>query len=149
MISDRISSLFFICISVIFLVGALCMPIGQPNEPGPGFMPLFLGVIMVLISGGLLLQGFFRPEPTSSELMNRGSIIRIALSVVGLVLYCVLLPFVGFFFVTFLFEIAYMKLFGVTKWRTILMVAITATLGAFLLFDTLLQIPFPKGSWWG
>ena len=148
MISDRVSSLFFLCVSIFFLVAALRMPFGHLNEPGPGLMPVLLGLIMVLTSGGLFLQGFFRPEAISSEWVHRGSINRIVLFVVGLILYCVLLPLLGFLFVTFLFEIACMKIFDVTKWRTILLVAVAATLGTFFLFDTLLQIPFPRGVWW-
>lgn len=124
------------------------MPLGQPKEPGPGFMPFLLGLIMVLISGGLSLKALIRPEGATSELIEKGSILRVALLVVGLVIYCILLPWVGFFVLTFLFEIVFLKLFGVPKWRTILVVAIAVTLGAILIFETWLHVPFPKGVWW-
>jgi len=146
-ISDRWSSLFFLAVSLCFLAAALQMPFGQPNQPGPGFMPLLLGVIMVLTSGGLLLRGCLRGEAGPTGPVAKQAVIRIVLLVVGLVLYCVLLPVVGFFAVTFLFEVAYMKVFGVRRWRTILLAAVAATLGAYLLFEVILAIPFPKGMW--
>jgi hypothetical protein len=149
MIRDRVSSLLFLSLSIIFLAASLHMPFGQFSEPGPGFMPLFLGIIMVLISGGLSLKALIRPEREApSELLEKGSIVRCALLVIGLVFYCVLLPWVGFLVLTFLFEIVLLKLFGVRKWRTILAVATAVTLGSILIFETWLQVPFPKGTWW-
>jgi len=146
--SDRVSSLSFWVVSVAFLYASLHMPLGQPKEPGPGFMPFILGLIMVSISGGLSLKALIRPEVASSKLIEKGSILRVALLVVGLVIYCILLPWVGFFVLTFLFEIVFLKLFGVPKWRTILVVAIAVTFGAILIFETWLHVPFPKGVWW-
>lgn len=148
MIGDRLSSIFFLAVSIIFLYSTLHMPIGQPKEPGPGFMPFLLGLIMVLISGGLFLKAFIRPERASSELMEKGSIIRVALIVIGLVIYCALLPLAGFLILTFIFEAVFLKLLGVPKWRTILLVAIAVTLGTILIFETWLHVPFPKGLWW-
>ncbi len=147
MISDRVSSLVFLCTSIFFFVAALRMPFGRLNEPGPGLLPVLLGILMVVTSGALVLQGFFRLERSVSHSLERASVNRMIVFVLGLALYCLLLPVLGFFTVTLLFEIGCMKLFGVTKWRTILSVAIAATLGAYYLFDTLLQIPFPRGVW--
>lgn len=148
MISDRVSSLFFLCISIIYLVFSLQMPIGQLSQPGPGLMPFSLGVIMVLVSLGNLLRCLNLPKLNAFESINREAYVRISLLIVGLILYCVLLPLLGFFFVTFFFEIAYMKLFGVTRWRTMISVAIAVTLVTFFFFDIYLQIPFPRGIWW-
>jgi hypothetical protein len=148
MISDRISSIFFLAVSLAFLAAVLPMPFGQPREPGPGFMPLLLSLLMVSISGGLTVTAFVRPGRRAGEQLEKGAARRIILLVVGLALYCVLLPAVGFLILTVIFEAIFLKVLGVPRWRTIWTVALAATVGASLVFEIWLQIPFPKGLWW-
>jgi hypothetical protein len=146
--NERISSLFFLLLSLFFLVASFGMPIGKPSAPGAGFLPLFLAVIMVLVSGGIAWKAFIRPQTTSSEALEKGEVIRIVLLVVGFALYCALLSVVGFYVLSLLYLIYFMKLFSVPKWWTILLVAIITTVCSYFLFELFLQIPFPKGIWW-
>ena len=148
MISDRMSSLFFLAVSVAFLAAVLSMPFGQPKEPGPGFMPLLLSLLMVSISGGLTLKAFLRPDRAAEEMLEKGAGRRIIFLVVGLVLYCALLPVVGFLVLTVIFEVIFLKVLGVPRWWTIWIVALAATAGASLVFEVWLLVPFPKGLWW-
>jgi len=147
-ISDRMSSLFFLIVSVAFLASVLTMPLGQAKEPGPGFMPLLLSLLMVAISGGLTVKAFVRPGPAVGEPLEKGAGKRIILLVVGLALYCGLLPVVGFLVLTVIFEAIFLKVLGVPRWRTIWIVALAATAGASLVFEVWLLVPFPRGLWW-
>ena len=148
MINDRMSSLFFLAVSVAFLAAVLPMPFGQPREPGAGFMPLLLSLLMVSISGGLTLKAFVRPSQAAEEPLEKGAGRRIIFLVIGLALYCVLLPVVGFLVLTVIFEAIFLKVLGVPRWRTIWIVALAATAGASLVFEVWLLVPFPKGLWW-
>jgi hypothetical protein len=147
-INERVSSIFFLAVSLAFLGAVLTMPFGQPREPGPGFMPLLLSLLMVSISGGLTVTAFLRPARPAGEPLEKGTVRRITLLVVGLALYCILLPVVGFLILTVIFEAIFLKVLGVPRWRTIWTVALAATAGASLVFEIWLQIPFPKGIWW-
>ncbi len=59
-----------------------------------------------------------------------------------------LLTPVGFPVLTLIFLIVFMKILGVPRWRTILIVAVGTTICSMLIFETWLAVPFPKGLWW-
>lgn len=148
MISERVSSFFFLVLSLAFLGGVLGMPIGKANHPGPGFMPLFLSLFMAILSGVFTLKAFSHPGKPSGETEERGQNKYVILLILGLIGYCALLPFVGFLVLTFIFLVVFMRLLGVPKWSTILAFAATASIVSTLLFEIWLAVPFPKGVWW-
>jgi hypothetical protein len=115
--------------------------------PGPGFMPLLLGIIMLIIAGGLSFRAFLL-NPPSPETIEKGSLLRVLMVVSGLILYSLLLAYIGFTVLTLLFLGVFMRLLGVKNWWTILLVSVAATVVAVLVFDKWLHVPFPKGIWW-
>jgi putative tricarboxylic transport membrane protein len=148
MTNDRVSSLVFLAISVAFLIAAAQMPLGQLKTPGAGFMPLILSIFMVAFGGAFTCKAFLRPGNTANKPMEKGALRRVFFLLLGLVAYCVLLKPVGFPVLTLIFLVVFMKILGVPRWRTILVVALVATVCAILIFETWLAIPFPRGLWW-
>lgn len=148
MISEWLVSLFFLVVSTVFLLATLDMPIGHTYNPGPGFLPLLLALFMVSISGGLLFRQIFQPVRGSIKLIEKGTVSRSIFLVGWLIAYWALLPLVGFFVLTFVFEAVFLKVLGVSRGRTILVVAFGAACLSILIFEIWCQIPFPKGLWW-
>lgn len=148
MTNERVGSLVFLIVSVAFLVAALRMPLGQLKTPGPGFMPMLLAILMVAFSGTFVCKAFLKPEKREEEPLAKGALGRVFSLILGLIAYCALLTPVGFPVLTLIFLIVFMKILGVPRWRTILIVAVGTTICSMLIFETWLAVPFPKGLWW-
>lgn len=144
----RASSMVFFGVSLATLWAALTMPIGDLGTPGPGFLPLLLGVFMVGTSGGLVVGELRRPSARSAEASAPGAARRVTLFVVALIAYCVLLPVVGFLPLTFLLQVGLLRLLGVSRAGTVLLIAALATGVSYFLFERWLGVPFPQGWWW-
>jgi len=63
--------------------------------------------------------------------------------------YVVITPYLGYVGSTALLVGAVARFSGAAFGRNLLIIAIAGALGLWLLFDPLLSIPLPVGSWWG
>jgi hypothetical protein len=63
---QRIVSIFFLILSVAYLVGSLSLPLGSARKPGPGILPLTIGIFLSFSSLLYFVKVFFlekrRPE---------------------------------------------------------------------------------------
>ncbi len=60
---DRIASLFFLIVGAFFALYSCTIEIGEWHEPGPGFLPFWAGITLVLMSIGLLASNWSRKGP--------------------------------------------------------------------------------------
>ena len=113
--------------------------IGSLTAMGPGFMPVALGVCLVLLALALL-AGELRTAP-ESEL---GFPLRPVLWVgTGILAWALLIDVIGFFpasIVQLLFSSFALPQRG---WRSIVMLALGMTLASYIVFVTLLGVPVP------
>ena len=113
--------------------------VGSLTAMGPGFMPVALGVCLVLL-GIALFAGELRIAP-KTEL---GFPLRPVLWVGGGILaWAMLIDVLGFFpasIVQLLFSSFALPQEG---WRSVLILALGMTLAAYILFVTLLGVPVP------
>lgn len=112
---------------------------GSLTAMGPGFIPVVLGVCLILLALGLLV-GELRAAPDA----NLGFPLRPVLWVGGGILaWALLINILGFFpasIVQLLFSSLSLKQ---QSWRTIALLALGMTLGSYIVFVTLLGVPVP------
>jgi putative tricarboxylic transport membrane protein len=141
-----LASLFFLCFGLIFALYARSLEIGTVEEPGPGFLPFWAGILLCGMAVLLILKTFlgkmveadlFFPEKDSWK--------RVSMVFLSLVAYNLLLTHLGFTLVTFLFVGFLVKSVFPQGWITTLATAALSTLGARILFVNLLELQFPKG----
>jgi len=143
---NLLASLFFLGSGLFFTFYARSLEIGTIEEPGPGFLPYWAGILLagmavLLILKNLVTKVFeeavFFPEKDSWK--------RVGMVFLALVAYNLLLKPLGFTLVTFLFVGFLLKAIFPQGWITTLVTAALSTLGARLLFVTFLELQFPKG----
>lgn len=152
---DRISSLIWSGVGVAIVaivIGSSEMKLGTWNAPGPGFMSMLTGVIIVFL--GLIV--FFKAclhkrkkkvETKARDLQAKVKVNKLFLCVAFLFLYAILLDPLGYVGTTFLF-IGFMLLFVErTRWFVALATAVAVTFISYALFGLWLQVPLPKGPW--
>lgn len=120
------------------------LKIDQVQEPGPGFVPFFLGLILAILSVVSLI--FPYPQKKAMAFWNdwqKGQGILYIFG--GFAIYLLVLKTLGFYIGTFLLMFFLLKMFGEAGYRRPLLVALLTVAVTYLLFHKLLFIPFPQG----
>jgi putative tricarboxylic transport membrane protein len=143
---DRIAAIFFFAVGAFFALYACTIEIGAWNEPGPGFLPLWAGITLSLMSSALLTKSFRRAGPVRSSFFpEAASWKRVLATFSALTAYNVVFDFLGFTLTTFLFIGFLVKFIFPQTWLRSFIVALSSAVIARLLFVNFLQTQLPKG----
>jgi hypothetical protein len=139
---DVIGGLFWAGVGIFFALGAVKLKLGTFRDPGPGFIPLGIALLLILFSLFTLAEGLIRPTGKTREIPWR----RPALVIGAVLLYALLLSIIGFLPGTFILMVILLGLLMRVEKRkrlyVLLFSAVTA-LGAWLVFSVFLRVPFP------
>jgi hypothetical protein len=147
---DTVSGLFWLVIGLGLSIWSLTSyEIGRLTQPGPGYLPLALGIILILLSL-ILLIGHMRKasktKQTVSPFSGSGGWKRVIYAVLVLIVTGFFFETVGYLLTFFLLIVLLMK--GAAEpqtWRRIVLTALLTTLGVYLIFVLLLEQPLPRG----
>ena len=146
---ERVVALTVLALSGAYLTKALALPYGSTARPGAGFFPTLIAIfgcaIGLAMTGRAFLvpaAGVSRGDAGLSE-AERG---RVLSTIVVLVAFCLLLPWVGYPLVAFGFVGVLLRRLG-TPWRTALIVGALSAAASHYLFAVLLDVPLPRGPW--
>ena len=130
-----------------FALYARTVEIGSWNEPGPGFLPFWAGIILTAMAFALFLVSYTRKAWTArpSFFPQSDSWKRILVTFLALIAYNLLLPPLGFTLTTFLFLAFLVKFIFPQTWMRTLLVAVLGAAMARLLFINFLETQLPKG----
>jgi len=109
------------------------------GEPGPGRMPIAIGSLAVALAAALAVQAFVRK---SEEAVRFPRLAAVGAFTAAVLVYAVIIPFIGYYAATGLFLIAVMALLR-AAWRTTVGVAAGFLAFVLLIFDMLLGVPLP------
>ncbi len=145
---DLFSSLFWMLCSVFIIVGSLRLPVGQPHNPGPGFLPLSVGGLMAILSSVLLWRS--RPKKNTEEAPQKSgprNLFKLVATFAALLIYVPAFPFLGFLFATIPLMVFLFKAIGEAGWKISLAGGTFISLGMYMIFKVWLQVQFPIGLW--
>ena len=144
---NRVAALFFLAVGIFFTLYSRKVEVGTWTEPGPGFLPFYAGLTLVVMSIALLLGSLakkawqakpsFFPKPDSWK--------RVSATFLSLVVYNLLLTYLGFTLTTFLFLTFLVKFIFPQSWKRTFIVSICGSLFVRLLFINFLETQLPKG----
>ena len=143
---DLVSSIIWIIIGGLFVAGAFEHGLMRRGIPGPGFLPFFSGVALIVASLFVLIPAVRMKEklPENIPSKERGSLKKILLAVVALVAYGIVIEYAGFFLTTLFFMLFVLRLME-TRWFFIAWLALATAVVSYLLFVVLLELQLPKG----
>jgi hypothetical protein len=143
---EIISSLFWLGVGLILTILSATYPLGDFSQPGTGFLPLGLGMLMIIFSVVLLVKAL-------KLTADKGPKVALFTSQSKKVLYAVIV----FVLAVFSFEkVGYLLTFlflgvlvtTVTRWMTwkaSIVFAVLSVLGIYVIFVWLLKQPLPTG----
>jgi putative tricarboxylic transport membrane protein len=145
--SDQISSLFWFVAGIGITLLSLKYEFGTFLSPGAGFITFFAGVLLSLLSIILFISSWKSPEPQKRlRALWEGLDWKKVIFVVGLlILYTLVLKYLGFLISTFLLLTFLFRVRGSYPWLRVILLSLLITTGAFLLFQVWLQVQLPKG----
>ncbi|WP_342043576.1 tripartite tricarboxylate transporter TctB family protein [Bacillus sp. OTU2372] len=110
---------------------------------GDHTFPGVLGILLV-IAGVILITKQKSPE-TNESILPRGRTAFIMAASIGILLiYCLFIEYIGYFFSTLIAFIFLIKLIGNYRWVFSTIMAAVLTTVLYLLFIVLLKTPFPS-----
>ncbi len=142
---DLISGLFWMGFGAVFAIGGLQQGLVRQGIPGPGSLPLIVGLISIGLSLVVVVQALTKESAPSKKFFpEKSSLRKLILALVSIVGYGLLLKSIGFMMTTFLFLFFVQALIGREKWVTALSFSLLTAVLSYLLF-TALQVELPRG----
>jgi hypothetical protein len=143
---DLVSSLFFSVCGLLIAVGSLSMPIGRLGEPGPGFLPLFIGILMGILSIALFIRSYRAGISEKKAFwIDRKQWPKVFTTILALMIYAFALRGLGFALVTLLLLVFLFKVIGELSWRVSIIGPLLTTSFFYLVFKVWLEVQLPEG----
>lgn len=141
---DIVAGVVMLALASLFIWGALQLPIGSPQSPEPGLVPLIQGVLLALAAAGLVTSSRRRaatPERVAWPTGNgKRMVLHISAALVG---YLVLMTTIGFTLSTLLFLGAAGHAWRRYSAPVLLASAAAISVALYFTFSVLLQMPLP------
>jgi hypothetical protein len=131
---------FFLIVSAVFYLQSLIFPVN--SVIGAAAIPRLWITVLVPLNLLLLMRTIRRQE----EIEGSGSKINLVLAFIGfLVVYLIVMLYIGYFISTFVFVVGSAIYLGYDKLKISLMVAAGWVLFSYIIFYKILFVPLPMG----
>jgi putative tricarboxylic transport membrane protein len=147
---DRLSAPLWMGGGILVCALSYRLKLGAWQEPGPGFLPFFAGLVLALFSAIVFFQSWFRkssgekPEPENAEpgLMQKWKVFA---ALGALLAYVFLLDILGFSLSNFfLFTLLLWGVERIKVWKA-LVTSLLCTAAVYLIFVVWLKVQMPAG----
>jgi putative tricarboxylic transport membrane protein len=128
-------------VSLVFLIKSFDYAYSSELGPGPGFFPFWLSAGLLVLSL-IYIVSSMRSNSTEKVTMPSGKSLKEVLFLLGsMILFAVLLPYLGFIISSTLFLFA--LLFKAYKWHINLLTSAGVSVFLYVLFDLVLEVRLP------
>lgn len=147
--NQKIASLALFGFSLFYLISSFRFKIGTLRNPGPGLIPMAIGILLVILTAVYLIRIFGRPIPqeaSGQEAPRAGRNFRAIYGILACtIIYPLILETLKFLVSTFAVAFAMLYILKPRRpiWAAIL--ALVLTVGSFVIFARLLNVVFPSG----
>jgi len=143
--NDRITSLLLSLFGSYVAFEGYALKIGSLQDPKPGFMVLWAGILLAGLSL-LLFMKTFRSQEAARESPWKGVQWQKGLKiVVYLIVYVAVFKWLGFLISTFALLLLLFKSLEPQRWSVALLLSAVTTILCFLIFGYFLELRFPQG----
>jgi hypothetical protein len=147
---DTVSQLFWLVIGLGFSIWALTSyKIGSLTQPGPGFLPLALGIILILLSLILFVGQIMKKTPDAGKAAlhkaSSGGWKKVVYTILVLMVAAFFFERVGYLLTFFVLMVLLMKAGERQSWKRILLTALLTTGCVYVVFVLLLKVQLPHG----
>lgn len=141
-----IGAIFWLVIGILLTIRSTHYQIGSIAQPGPGFFPLGIGLLLAFLSV-VIAVGEARSSLNAQKtaLPTDGGWKKVVCTVSILILAAFFFETIGYLLTFFFLILLLMSVAGGQSWKTTLLIAFCTVLGVYLIFVVLLRQQFPGG----
>ncbi len=132
--------------AAVYLTLALRLPFGAAERPGAGFYPVIVAVFAIVVALAATASAFRSAPGAAVVELDAASRRRVVITVLALVAFCLVLPWVGYPAAAFAFVAVVLRSLG-ARGTTALLTGALSSAGSYGLFAILLDVPLPRGPW--
>ena len=149
-VNEKITAAILLVFSLLYFFKGLSLQVGVPKNPGPGFIPFIIGILLVSCTGFYIVRVFRKGdlggkgEKTSEdEKKNYVAILGITACAI---LFPLILETLKFLMTTFVVSFFMFLALRPRKRAFALFLAAGMSVSSFLIFSRLLGVALPMGS---
>ncbi len=133
-------------LAVLVIVDSLRVGTGWAEDgPRSGYFPFYIGVLLLLSSGSVLIGQLLKWRGEDSEFAERSQIALVIAVLVPMVVYVGLIALLGIYLASFALIAYFMRRHGRYGWPLTGSVAVGVPLFFFIVFERWFLVPLPKG----
>ena len=140
---NRISGVVLFFLALLIFWQGRGLSFGSLHTPGPGFFPVLIAAVLVILSLVLIIGG--GKMESEEDAVSASAIFRMLVLFAALVAYFLLLEYLGFVTVSFLLMLFLFLWVGRQKWYLAGLSAVVCIGLAYILFEVLLKSNLPRG----
>jgi putative tricarboxylic transport membrane protein len=129
--------------ALLWIATALGLPYMGDYAPGSGFLPLWLGVCLLMLSVIHVVASL--RAPVAAPLAGHWR--KVVAVTLGLIVCVAVVEALGFVIAVAAYLLFLLRVVEKESWRTSLGVSVGTVVVLFLLFRVWLKVPLPQGPW--
>ena len=147
--SEKITAVILLVFSLLYFFKGLSLQVGVPKNPGPGFIPVIIGTLLVSCTGFYLVRLFRKRdlegkgEKTSAE--EKKNYVAILGITACAILFPLILETLKFLMTTFVVSFFMLVLLKPKKRAFAFLLAAGMSVSSFMIFSRLLGVALPMG----
>ncbi len=147
--SHKISALVLFLFSLIYLSSSLRLKMGSLRNPGPGLIPVFIGILLVVCTGIYLFLLFRARSEESRKDGKKAQEGKNYRAIVGILACTAVYPFIleplKFIISTLTASVIMLSLLKPKKFLFSFLLSLGMAVGAFLIFSRFFGVALPSG----
>jgi hypothetical protein len=146
---ERVVGLVVVVTAGAYFMQALKLPFGTAARPGAGFFPTFVAIFGCLAGVGMTVHALLTAAPARAPRgagVGRAARNRALSTMIVLVAFCALLPWVGYPLVAFAFVTVLLQRLG-SAWPAAAVIGLLTAALSYYIFGVLLDVPLPAVPW--
>jgi putative tricarboxylic transport membrane protein len=149
MVSEKrigiIFSFFLMLVSIWIIFDSYKLTVGSLKDPGPGFLPFFAGLFMLILVLVNLKKTFLSSTKADWAISSYKNLMRVIFTLGVAIITAVFFEYLGYFVMGVFFLIMLMKVVNNEKWVRTLMITVFAMVMSYLIFIYILDVQLPSG----
>lgn len=143
-VANRIASIIILVYGIYVIIEALKFDYMTGGTPGPGFLPLWLGLGISSLATISFIKTFTRFESLLCNPFDSSDLRTLLIVIGSCVIVVVITPLTGLLFALSVMVGGIARLLGTKSWKKVFGLGLLTPVLLFLIFDVILGVPLPK-----
>jgi putative tricarboxylic transport membrane protein len=140
---DVVVAALALALGAVAIFESAKLPLGTVRNPGQGFFPWWISLVIVLLALFLLTKALISRRSINPQ--TAGRIAKVTALLLVLAAYTFLLDLLGYLICTFFLVLFMLRATDPHRWSVALSMALLTAAGSYVVFAVWLSVPLPRG----